>query len=82
MMTYSYRCLSCGVGFQVKKKISDPHPEGCPNCDQPDIQRNFQEDVPGVRYKGSGFYTTDKALDEPADGYGGGPDIYDRTFGN
>lgn len=59
-MRYLYRTVS-GHVVEVDKRISDPHPEVCPHCgDQ--IERRVWTSNP-VIWKGSGFYSTDKALD-------------------
>ncbi len=63
MPIYTYSCPSCEQAFRTEKSMTDPHPEVCPLCNyQGEFGRVF--DVPGITFRGSGFYHTDKALDE------------------
>jgi hypothetical protein len=44
----------------------DPHPLQCPICGyKGELGRIFP--VPGITFRGSGFYTTDKKIDEITD---------------
>jgi putative FmdB family regulatory protein len=53
---YEYRCLKCGHQFEKLQNISDSAVKRCEKCgDQ--VTRVFHPVA--VRFKGSGFYTTD-----------------------
>lgn len=61
MPAYTFRCRKCSHGVVVEHSMSEPHPRWHAGCGG-ELVRVF--DVPEVVYKGSGFYTTDKRLDE------------------
>ena len=58
MPTYEYRCLKCGNVFEVRQKFADPiltvH-EACGGS----VERLIS--VPGLHFKGTGWYITDYA---------------------
>ena len=56
MVTYDYRCDTCGNRFEVKQHFDDPAPEACP-AGHRRIHRVFSP--PTVVFKGPGFYVTD-----------------------
>ena len=56
MPLYEYQCASCGVRFERLQRKSDPLLERCPECGG-SIRRLIQ--MPGIIFKGSGFYVTD-----------------------
>lgn len=61
MATYAFRCVNCGE-FEIEHPMTENHPDKCPKCGG-DIARIFYN--PGITFRGSGFYTTDKILSEP-----------------
>jgi putative FmdB family regulatory protein len=68
MPTYTYRCDSCGHGFEAVQRFSDDPLTECPECGA-SIRRVIQP--VGVVFKGSGWYITDsrpKSSGEGADG--------------
>ncbi len=56
MPVYVYKCDTCGVAFERKQSVSEPHLTDCPECEG-QVRRVFQP--VGVLFKGSGFYVTD-----------------------
>ncbi len=56
MPIYGYRCTDCGHEMEVHQSMSDAPLLQCPQCAGP--LRKMIYPV-GVRFKGSGFYTTD-----------------------
>ena len=59
MPTYLYNCEKCG-DFEKFRYITDDtsvHPP-CPECEGDEVARIYV--VPGIAFKGSGFYSTDK----------------------
>lgn len=63
MPIYTYRCPKCDVLFDIKKPMLGPHPAKCSVCDfKGELGRVYP--VPGITFHGSGFYHTDKVLDE------------------
>jgi putative FmdB family regulatory protein len=66
MSIYSYICPKCEKVSDVEKPMADPHPNVCPLCGYKGVLgRVFA--VPGITFRGSGFYHTDKRLDEITD---------------
>ncbi len=57
MPTYDYRCDSCGHRFELTQSIKDDPITVCPNCGEEAVVKVFG--VPGIAFKGSGFYKTD-----------------------
>jgi putative FmdB family regulatory protein len=57
MPIYAYKCASCGYAKDVLQKISDPILTVCPNCGQPEFQKQLT--AAGFQLKGSGWYVTD-----------------------
>jgi putative FmdB family regulatory protein len=58
MALYSYKCSSCDIVKDYIRGISEPEPKYfCDSCNS-EMSRVFQ--APGVKFNGSGFYTTDK----------------------
>jgi putative FmdB family regulatory protein len=49
MPTYDYMCKKCGV-FEVVKKMSDPDPEACPVCGEPNPEMYFGNQNVSVTY--------------------------------
>ena len=60
-MKYDFTCKKCGT-IQIDHPMADDHPDTCPDCGG-DITRIFSN--PGITFRGSGFYKTDKILSEP-----------------
>jgi putative FmdB family regulatory protein len=56
MPTYGYRCSNCGHEFEIQQKITDPPLKACPKC-QGKLSKTIYP--VGIRFKGSGFYSTD-----------------------
>ena len=56
-MIYEYKCLICKNVFTVSLREPPRISPVCTNCGNNKTQRTF--DVPGVIFKGSGFYRTD-----------------------
>ena len=56
MVTYDYRCDTCGTCFEVIQHFGEPAPEACP-AGHRRIQRVFSP--PTIVIKGPGFYSTD-----------------------
>lgn len=56
MPTYTYKCNSCGHGFEAVQRFADDALTECPECGSP-IHRVIQP--VGVVFKGSGWYITD-----------------------
>jgi putative FmdB family regulatory protein len=54
---YAYRCANCGFEQDVLQKMSDAKLTVCPNCGQPELQK--QVTAAGFQLKGSGWYVTD-----------------------
>jgi putative FmdB family regulatory protein len=57
---YEYRCLKCGHQFEKIQKISDTAESKCEKCDDR-VTRVFHPVA--IRFKGSGFYSTDYGKD-------------------
>lgn len=73
MPTYEYRCDACGHRFEAFQKMSDEPVETCPECGEPEAERQMSAGA-GLVFKGSGFYETDykrSGGDEGADGGSG-----------
>lgn len=60
MPIYEYRCLKCGHQFEKFQKISDSAASKCEQCGDR-VTRVFHPVA--IRFKGSGFYTTDYGKD-------------------
>ena len=56
MPIYEYRCLKCGHQFEKMQNIGDHAVSRCEKCGER-VTRLFHPVA--VRFKGSGFYTTD-----------------------
>lgn len=58
MPTYVYKCQACGLIFEEQQKITDPPVTECqaPFCDG---QPRRVPQLPGIAFKGPGFYKTD-----------------------
>ena len=63
-MQYEFRCHDCGEIFIASHPMGEPHPETHPGCGGT-LNRVFV--IPGVVYRGGGFYTTDKVLTDKPD---------------
>jgi putative FmdB family regulatory protein len=58
MPVYEYRCDKCGDETERLEKFSDPPVElNCAKCTKGKFER--QLGVPGLKFKGSGFYVND-----------------------
>jgi len=58
MPIYSYKCDECDHQFEIKQRIVEDSLTKCPECQKEKLRRliNF---VPGISFKGSGFYIND-----------------------
>lgn len=66
MSIYTYRCPECQDTFTHTKAMLDLPPEVCDLCGfTGELGRVF--DVPSITFRGSGFYHTDKVIDEITD---------------
>ena len=66
MPVYTFRCQKCEQTVELEHGYNEPHPSKHTGC-RGALKRVFIS--PEVVYKGSGFYTTDKRLDTPAEDY-------------
>jgi putative FmdB family regulatory protein len=57
MPIYEFQCNACGHRFDRLQKMSDPDPAACPECGQPQVQRQLS--APQFRLSGGGWYETD-----------------------
>jgi len=58
MPTYDYKCTACGHTFEELQSMTAEHLEVCPKCGERTLRRLIGKG--GVlRFKGSGFYSTD-----------------------
>jgi len=84
MMTFVYRCMTCGTVIEYQKGMQDPHPDILPHgdCNGP-MQHVFLSC--GIHFKGQGFYKSDKEMrqmDKSLKAAGDeGLDMYDKQFG-
>lgn len=59
MPTYEYLCNKCNTVIEVKRSYSERETEIiCPNCN---LASSRVYSTPGIQFKGTGFYRTDKA---------------------
>lgn len=66
MPIYTYICPECREKFNQHKAMLDSPLEACPVCGfEGELGRVF--DVPGITFRGSGFYHTDKKINEITD---------------
>lgn len=61
MPQYTFQCERCGRTFSRMLGFDDPRPDRCILCGG---KAHRKYDAPNVLYRGSGFYSTDKALYE------------------
>ncbi len=57
MPIYRYRCDDCGETFSALEFSGEPATGSCEHCGSTEIER--VPGVPGVLFKGKGFYVTD-----------------------
>lgn len=69
MPTYDYRCESCDHRFELTQSIKDDPITICPNCGAEAVVKVFG--VPGIAFKGSGFYKTDNRASSSSSSSGG-----------
>ncbi len=62
MPRYDYRCVECGLNFELRQSFSEAGKGACPQCSA--MAQRVYHAVP-VIYKGSGFYTTDYGRPKP-----------------
>lgn len=56
MPTYDYKCRVCDKTIELKVSVEDRDNATCPYCSNELIR---QLSIPGIQFKGSGFYSTD-----------------------
>jgi putative FmdB family regulatory protein len=61
MPTYEYECKKCSHSFEIFQSMSDEAVKICPECGG-EVRRLINGGA-GVIFKGNGFYSTDKGLD-------------------
>ncbi len=66
MPTYDYRCDSCEHRFELTQSIKDDPITVCPECGEETVVKVFG--VPGIAFKGSGFYKTDNRSSSKSSG--------------
>lgn len=77
MPTYGYRCSNCGHQFEIQQRMSDEPLKVCPKCQGKLTKMVYPA---GVRFKGSGFYTTDyKGTGKEASSNGSSPETKTET---
>ncbi|MDR1257326.1 MAG: zinc ribbon domain-containing protein [Spirochaetaceae bacterium] len=79
MPTYEYECKKCDHVFERFQSFKDDPVTVCPECGG-DVRRLINGGA-GIIYKGSGFYSTDKASGKPAAKDGKKSDSGDKTAG-
>lgn len=57
MAIYEFHCLSCKTFTEISASIKESIPVPC--CSSCGLAMTRQYTVPGVEFKGSGFYSTD-----------------------
>lgn len=57
MPIYEYLCNACGHQLEEFQKFSDAPLKICPNCNQPELQK--QMSATSFQLKGTGWYVTD-----------------------
>jgi putative FmdB family regulatory protein len=77
MPTYEYICKSCGFSFEIFQNMKDESLRLCPECGQ-EIRRVINGGG-GVIFKGSGFYSTDKANTQAKKVSADGPEPMDKN---
>jgi len=65
MPTYTYMCRECDTPFDIQKSMLAPDPEACPACGKSNLYQKVYPPV--IIFRGSGFYSTDKKIDEITD---------------
>lgn len=65
MPLYEYQCRQCSERVEIIQKMNDPPYELCPKCGG-EMKKLFSS--PAIQFKGSGFYKTDYASGNKADG--------------
>ncbi len=58
MPSYEFQCKNCNHFFEVTQSIHDDDPSSCPSCREDALRKIFS--IPGVSFKGQGFYTNDQ----------------------
>jgi putative FmdB family regulatory protein len=58
MAIYEYTCGVCDKSVTITRSITDP--DGSYACDACDLPLKRVYALPGVAFRGSGFYSTDK----------------------
>ena len=58
MITYHYKCSSCGYEFDRTQSMKVKPEKTCPKCTKQTVERCITGGL-GVVFRGSGFYCTD-----------------------
>lgn len=77
MPIYEYICRNCGYEIEKLQKISDPAPQDCPGCDNPDMVKKVS--AAAFRLKGGGWYETDFKSDNKKNLAGEGTKSKDKS---
>src|SRR5256885_10211167 len=65
---YEYECVKCGKKTEKIETVAGPHLKKCPHCGGKGEQAIT---APAIQFKGSGWYVTDYAGENPAKDSGG-----------
>ena len=59
MISYTYKCKTCGARYEVRQSIKKPLEEltPCPECDR--LGELVVEGGVGIRFNGTGFHCND-----------------------
>lgn len=60
MPSYDYACITCDISQEITRSFKDEEVKpACPVCGYSMTRVYNAKNVPGVQFKGSGFYKTD-----------------------
>jgi putative FmdB family regulatory protein len=65
-MTYDYKCDCCNHEDEVNQPVNGDKTIVCPACGQNEYKRQFS--IPGIHFKGRGFYVNDNSKEKPVIG--------------
>ena len=65
MPIYTYMCRECDTLSDVRKSMLAADPETCPACGKASLYQKIHP--PAIHFRGSGFYSADKKIDEITD---------------
>jgi putative FmdB family regulatory protein len=61
-MRYEYKCKNCDQTVEIVAPLGSKLEHKCPHCNSKNLKRIWN--VPFVKYKGDGFYSSDKDIQE------------------